>query len=661
MRLATGTTLGSYEILGPLGAGGMGEVYRARDTRLGRDVAIKVLPVDAVNNPERRGRFEREAKAVAALNHPNIVTIHAVEESDGVPYFAMECVEGKTLRDLIPATGLPLDQLLKIAIPLTDAIGAAHERGILHRDLKPANVMVTMEGRVKVLDFGLAKLKEVWQPAADGMQPTIEASGEGRIFGTVAYMSPEQAEGKLVDQRSDVFSLGVVLYEMATGQRPFKGDTSVSIISAILKDTPTTVTNLRPELPRDLNRIVKRALSKDLEHRYQTAKDLRNDLEALKEDLDSGELRAPAPSPAPLARSRPWWMWATAVVGICALIAAGVYIMSMSRQTKAPDPTTTARVFRDISLTRLTSAGNAALAVAVSPDGRYVAYAVIDQGRQGLRVSQMDGSATAQVVPPDDVQINGVTFTPDGNRICYIAYKTGSGIATLFEVPILGGTPRRLLADVDREPSFSPDAKRFSFVRGSPGKSAAILIANADGTGERTLATRQVPTDFLLAGAAWSPDGRLIAAAAYDTPAPKVGLFAIDPDTGAVRPIGSKRWDDVGAIRWLPDSAGLLVTTSDATSNTFGQIWLVDVPSGSARRITNDLAGYGRVGLSADGQTLVATRNEGRGSLWVSQVGQLDRESRVAAASEAVASDPIRWTADGRIIYSAFGGGHYGI
>jgi serine/threonine protein kinase/roadblock/LC7 domain-containing protein len=658
MTLTPGSRLGPYEIVATLGSGGMGEVYRARDTRLGRDIAIKVLPIDPAADQERRDRFEREARAVAALNHPNIVTIHAVEESDGVPFFTMECIEGQTLRDLIPERGLPLDQLLKIAIPLTDAVGAAHQRGILHRDLKPANVMVTAEGRVKVLDFGLAKLKEASLPAPDALQPTALATGEGRIFGTVAYMSPEQAEGKPVDQRSDVFSLGVVLFEMATGERPFKGDTSVSTISAILKDTPSSVTNLRPELPRDLGRIVKHALSKDPEHRYQTAKDLRNDLETLKEDLDSGELRVASTRPAPLVRRRPWWMWAAGVAGACALVAAG---MLVSRQTKTPEPLIVPRPFADIKLTRLTSDGNAGIASAISPDGRYVAHAFIEQGRQGLRVRQVDGSATVQVVAADDVQIHGVTFTPDGNRIHYIAYKTGGGIATLYEVPVLGGTPRRLLEDIDREPSFSPDATRFAFIRGFPGKSSIILIANADGTGERTLAVRQNPTQFLLAGAQWSPDGRVIAAAAYDKPLGKVALLAISADTGAVEPIGSKRWDDVSAIRWLPAAAGLLVTADDASVNAFGQIWMVDYPGGTVRRITNDLAGYGSLDLTADARTLAATRAESRGSLWVGPAGQPDRAAHIAGTSDTVASARIRWTADGRIVYSAVVGGHYGI
>src|SRR5262245_3602311 len=243
MLLSPGTQLGPYEILSLLGAGGMAEVYRARDPQLNRTIAIKILPETTAADPERRARFEREAQSIAALSHPNIVTIYSVEEADGVLFLAMEYVEGKPLSDLIVKGGLPLTQILNLAIPSADAVSAAHRKGITHRDLKPANVMVTADGHVKVLDFGLAKLVEPSPLAADvtGL-PTGLVTGEGRVVGTVAYMSPEQAEGKPVDHRTDLFSLGVMLYELATGDRPFKGDTAVSTLSSILRDIPQPIT-----------------------------------------------------------------------------------------------------------------------------------------------------------------------------------------------------------------------------------------------------------------------------------------------------------------------------------------------------------------------------------------------------------------------------------
>lgn len=288
-----GLALNHYRIAGALGHGGMGAVYAAEDTKLHRRVALKVLPAAVSADRERRQRFEREAQAIASLNHPNIVTVYSVEQAGDVHFLTMELVEGQTLAELIPQDGVPLARLLQLAIPLADAVSAAHQRGIVHRDLKPLNVMVTPEGRVKVLDFGLAKVKEaVAVDVGATSLPTQELTEDGRILGTVAYMSPEQAEGRAVDHRSDIFSLGVMLYELATGERPFKGDTNVSLLSSILRDTPPSVTDLRAVLPRELGRIVRRCLVKDPARRYQTALDVRNELEELKQALDSGELTA---------------------------------------------------------------------------------------------------------------------------------------------------------------------------------------------------------------------------------------------------------------------------------------------------------------------------------------------------------------------------------
>ena len=359
-----GTAVSHYRVVRLLGKGGMGEVYQAEDTKLGRRVALKLLPKHFAAVGDRRERFEREARTVALLNHPSIVTIHSVEEVDGLPFLTMELVEGRTLAESIPAKGLPLDRFLKIAIPLADAVAAAHQRGVLHRDLKPANVMVTSDSRVKVLDFGLAKLKEEVAAADAGSLPTDELTGEGRMLGTVAYMSPEQAEGKAVDQRTDIFSLGIVLYEMASGERPFKGDSSVSIFTAILRDEPSPITQVRPDLPRDLARIIRHALAKDPEHRYQTAKDLRNDLEELRDSISSGELEraqaAPATSPR---RSGAPWMAAAALL---VLLAAGSYLIWK------PESPPAARPFDGMRIARITADGNASSGAAISRDGRYV-------------------------------------------------------------------------------------------------------------------------------------------------------------------------------------------------------------------------------------------------------------------------------------------------
>src|SRR3984893_187703 len=280
MGLTSGTKLGPYEIQSPLGAGGMGEVYRATDTKLGRDVALKVLPAEMAQDPERLGRFRREAKALAQLDHPNIVTIHSVEECDGSHFLTMQLVDGLPLDRVIPQGGLPVEQIVEIASALADALAAAHEKGIVHRDLKPANVMVSSEGRVKVLDFGLAKDVGAADPA-DATLTSDHRTQAGMVMVVPAYMSPEQPSGRPLDHRTDIFSLGVVLHEMATGRRPFDGSSSAELVSAILRDTPPSVEDLRSDLPSDLARIIRRCLEKDPRHRVQTARDVSNEFRDL--------------------------------------------------------------------------------------------------------------------------------------------------------------------------------------------------------------------------------------------------------------------------------------------------------------------------------------------------------------------------------------------
>lgn len=290
MPLAPNTLLGSHQILSPLGAGGMGEVYRARDRRLERDVAIKLLPPELAEHPERLARFEREAKAVAALNHPNIVTLHSIEEAEGIRFLTMELVDGETLSALLDPNGLPVSRVLELAIPLADALAAAHDKGVVHRDLKPANVMLTRDGRIKVMDFGLAKLLSAESDAALTQMATVETplSGAGLVLGTVPYMAPEQIRGGAVDGRADVFSMGVLLFELLTGRRPFEGHTAADVMSAILRHEPTSLLSLRPDAPVHLGRIVRRCLAKDAERRIQTSKDVRNELEELRRELESG-------------------------------------------------------------------------------------------------------------------------------------------------------------------------------------------------------------------------------------------------------------------------------------------------------------------------------------------------------------------------------------
>src|SRR4249920_1137891 len=293
MVLAPSARLGAYEIIAPLGVGGMGEVYRARDTRLGREVAIKVLPDALAREPGHLARFEREARSVAALNHPNVVVLFSVEHEAGVRFLTMEMIEGQNLAGVVTPGGLPLKRILDLTIPLADALAAAHERHIVHRDLKPANIMVTPGGRVKVLDFGLAR------PASDDPQDvsqittaTLPITSEGMAAGTLPYMAPEQLRGEPVDARTDLFALGILLYELATGRRPFRGSTAAEVTSSILRDVPPPLHVVRQDLPSDLGRIIARCLEKDPDRRMQTAKDVRNELELVRRAAETGPLAA---------------------------------------------------------------------------------------------------------------------------------------------------------------------------------------------------------------------------------------------------------------------------------------------------------------------------------------------------------------------------------
>jgi len=649
-----GKTLGHYRIESLLGKGGMGEVYLAEDTKLGRQVALKILSSELAGDADRRQRFEREARAAAALNHPNIVTIHSVEEADGVPFLTLELVDGETLSSLIPPGGMSLEKLLTIAIPLADAIGAAHQRGITHRDLKPANVMVTGEGRIKVLDFGLAKLKEeAWQSASASL-PTQELTGEGRILGTVAYMSPEQAEGRAVDPRTDVFALGVMLYEMATGRRPFTGDTQMSVLSAIIKETPASVTELKGDLPRDLARILQRCLAKDPEDRYQTAKDLRNDLRMLKEDLASGELttsssgtavRVTPPAPKPVWQ-RPAVLGAAAVV----LVAAAAYFVG--RGGAPAEPTRTP--FENVSLTRLTTTGTAGLA-ALSADGRYAAYVVEENRQQSLWLRQVTTSSNVQIVPAAAVAYDGLSFSPDSNYIYYVVYPRGENYASLFQVPVLGGGARKILEDIDTPPSFSPDGREFAFLRGFPDTGGtAIMLADADGGNERELARRTLPQDFVLDGVAWSPDGRVIVAPGTNRETLEASIVVVDAESGAETTLGTHGWQAVHFFAWLPDGRTLLVNAQEAGGESSTQVWAVSYPNGAVTRVTNDLSTYSGLSLSGDGSSFVSVRNELRSRITAIPDGDVDRAVEVTAgAGTDDGVGGLAWTPDGRVVYAA--------
>jgi eukaryotic-like serine/threonine-protein kinase len=450
MALSNGTRLGPYEVIAPLGAGGMGEVYRARDTRLGREVAVKVLPAERLSDPLRRARFEQEARAVAALNHPHIVTIHEIEKAGDTDFIVMELVHGKTLDALIPRAGMRLGEALRIAIPLADALAAAHAAGIVHRDLKPANVMVTPDGVVKVLDFGLAKLTQADTGGEDDTTLDAQArlSRPGTVAGTPAYMSPEQATGGAVDSRSDVFSFGAVLYEMVTGRRPFGGGSSAEMLASLLKEQPKAPSGIVPDVPKELERIILHCLRKEPGRRFQHMVDVKVELQELKEESDSAST-----VPSVRARRRRGLWRAAAAVGTVTLATGGLLVWR-SRRPEQPAP----------YLVPLTSTPGSESFPTFSPDGDQVAFVWSGEKRDNADIYvKMIGSTETHRLTTDPAADSFPSWSPDGRQIAFVRFPSGSPTGTIHVISPLGGSDRKLSGQlVLRSPlSWSPHGRKL--------------------------------------------------------------------------------------------------------------------------------------------------------------------------------------------------------
>jgi eukaryotic-like serine/threonine-protein kinase len=428
MPLATSTRLGPYEIIVLLGAGGMGEVYSACDTRLDRTVAIKILPANRSNQADARERFEREARAIASLNHPNICQLYDVGIQDTISYLVLEYLQGETLADRLSRGPLPLAELLRCAIEVTDALGAAHRQGIVHRDLKPGNIFLTVHGGCKVLDFGLAKLVHAAEPETTSETVTSTLTMTGTTVGTLAYMSPEQARGEALDERTDIFSFGAVLYEMAAGKPAFQGKTSAVVFKAILDETPAPLLQRNPILPHRLNEVVSKALEKDRNLRYQSAAELRTDLHRLKRDSESGTIALPTPTRRSSLRLT---MVAGLVVVLLVAAAIGLY-RYLGHRTAAPTNWEQMTFFTD-----------SAVYPALSPDGRMLAFIRGNNtflGRGDIYVKLLPSGDAVQLTHDSGFKLAPV-FSPDGSRIAYATVDPWD----TWQVPVLGGQPGALL------------------------------------------------------------------------------------------------------------------------------------------------------------------------------------------------------------------------
>ncbi|HET6372287.1 MAG TPA: protein kinase, partial [Candidatus Polarisedimenticolia bacterium] len=619
MPLEPGQTIAHYRIERKIGEGGMGIVYLAEDTRLGRRVALKVLPPELSGDSERRARFEREARAIAALNHPNIVTIHSVEDADGISLLTMELVDGQRLTQLLSRDGMELGKLLEWSLGIADALVAAHRQGVVHRDLKPDNIMVTGDGRIKVLDFGLAKLRESVQEGYGTTLPTASITQEGRILGTVSYMSPEQAEGKPLDHRSDIFTFGVVLYEMATGRRPFRGDTPISTISSILKDTPPPPHQINTSLPAQLGRIVRRCLAKEPERRYQSTDDLRNELRELKEESESGGLTlelAPGAAPSAGRSGGSAFLKRPAVMGLAALLVAlAGFAGWMWRRGAAMDAPALAPQ-GPIQMSRATTDGKVQEA-AISPDGRYVAYVRRDGGVFSLRLRQLVTGDEVQVVAPSEAALTSPSFSADGDFLHYVSIDPGKPTGWVYRVSVLGGTPRRLVDGVSGV-TASRDGSRLALTGGTVDQSY-VRIVGPDGDNPRDLAIRK-GRDHFDSNAAWSSDGSSLAIVSHRFGEPQQ-IVLIDPATGVEQPLPLPSLRSFSDLSWVPGKRALIVAGSERPANqgASSQIWEIST-TGEKRPLTHDLNSYAQLTMTSDGSTVAAVQEERRFGIEVARV-----------------------------------------
>jgi eukaryotic-like serine/threonine-protein kinase len=557
----TGRTLSHYAILDRIGEGGMGVIYEARDTHLDRSVALKVLPPERVADPERRRRFVQEAKAASALNHPNIVVIHDIDTAGGVTFIAMELVRGRTLDRMIQGTGMPLKDTLRYGVQIADALEAAHRSGIIHRDIKPANIMITDSGLVKVLDFGLAKLTDRERGGFEGGCTPSQNTEEGTILGTVTYMSPEQAEGKAVDARSDIFSLGAVLYEMLTGRRAFCGETNVATLAAILHEEPRPVSQLATETPHEMEQVVFRCLRKDPERRFQQMADLKVALEELKGESDSGVLVAGAPR----RQFRRRVVQALSASLLAVTLGLGAWIAFLGRPPAGPAP----------------------------------------------KVRTFTGFPGSETRP---------SFSPDGKQLAFIWNGEKQDNFDIYVQLVDEATPRRLTTNAafDYSPVWSPDALHIAFLRDSPAGKEVIVIP-AGGGAERKLHVA-LRNDYgrQIAALAWSPGGRFLSMVDKDSPQGSDSVFLLDIETRERRKLTappSDSWD--GLPTFSPDGGSLAFIRGH--SRPLSDIYVLRLsdsgqPRGEPRRITYDNNFIYGLDWTADGRSIVFS--SARGGVW---------------------------------------------
>ncbi len=665
-ELPGGAMLGHYRIDGVLGRGGIGIVYRATDTRLGRSVAIKFLS-STVADAEVTRRFRQEAKTASSLNHPHIVAVYDVGEHDGREYIVSELVDGGTLDDW--ATGArrrSWRQGVELLTGIADALAAAHSAGVLHRDIKPGNILIGSNGYAKLADFGLAKLVDSTTGGGGGGSSAAHATAAGIVVGTVAYMSPEQTAGHPLDARSDVFSFGIVLYELLAGRRPFEAANDLGVLKAIAHATPEP---LPDDVPEFLQIVVEKSLEKDPSDRYQSMQDLVVDLRRAARKPTSSRLAVPSSDVRVVAGVVSRHPAATfAAVAAIVLAAAGATYVALSRP--APSRATASSVApRRYEITQLTTSG-IAISPAISPDGRFVAYVEMQRTRDALTSSlwirQLATPSNQQIVAPEPgVEIQVPTVTPDGE---FVDFLSGGGFLAkhaLLRVAFLGGGATRLVDDVASAAGFSPDKGHLAFVRVGVGQSTTLIVADEDGSREREVARRAWPATFQTiyqttrpnGRPAWSPDGHVIALFEQVPDRLQARVVFVDVASGNETKILDSHGVAPLGLAWL-DSDSLVMSQSKTIGQPV-QLWRMSYSDGEVSPLTNDLDSYVGVDVDAARTSLVTSRRETRISVWVG-------DERGAGSMQIVPSTGARSIvglrfAGTRVLYDAQASGHVSV